>query len=182
MPHQKCEVWDLSPHCPKPVCLSLSRSRMASFAPGIHLGTLVTFSDPRRVKLLGAYSVVPLQQRLSQSVFPHRSPGWQQVPWDACGEGGNSGPCPSPHREAAFGRSRPCRGSHMICHPTTAQETLQACSLPTSLLATLAAPWFLLHLFGQQTPREALLPHSLQSPQAAGGTMQSWFQSCFCLL
>lgn len=74
---------------------------------------------------------------------------------------------PQSSRERRFGGPRASHGSGTICH-----QTPQACRPTTSLPATLAGPWFLLHLFGQQPPppERALLLHSLQSPPLAPQT------------
>lgn len=69
---------------------------------------------------------------------------------------------PQPSREGRFGGPRASQGGDTICH-----QTPQACRPPTSLPAILAACWLPLHLFGQQTPQEAFLLHSLQSPPLA---------------
>lgn len=122
-------------------------------------------------------------------VFPTEALAGSRCPWGAHREDGHCSPCPSPCRKGMFGGPRPRHRSHMIYHHmirhhTMAQQTLQACRPPTSLSATLVAPWFLLLLFGQQTPQRAFILHSLQSPQAAGGLgiSYTWFQSCLCLL
>lgn len=86
---------------------------------------------------------------------------WEQMPWVPQG-GCTQCVMPQPSREGRFGGPRASQGGDTICH-----QTPQACRPPTSLPATLAARWLPLHLFGQQTPQEAFLLHSLQSPPLA---------------
>lgn len=110
-------------------------------------------------KLLGAESVVPgvcpRKARLAANGFSAR--------W----EDGHGARGPSPHREGPCRGPRPGLGGHMTCHQETAQDPRQARRPPISLSATLAALWFLSHLFGRQPPAGALLLHSLQSAPAS---------------
>lgn len=144
--YQKCGVCDLSLHCPKPVLLSQRRSLTASFAPGIHPGTWAAFSNTKNLKLLGAYSVILQQKGPSQSHqrLPHGSPGWQQMPWGACREDGQT-----PHVSALSGReiwktqALPWKSHDLSLHegtgdPAGLQTTHQPFSHPGCSLVSVA--------------------------------------------
>lgn len=141
----------------KPPLHSRSGSQTARLASGIHLG-IGPWSQTRDSKAVGGVECGP-------PCLPPEAPAGSR--WLQCPQGGwAQRPRPQPSPGGTVQRPRPGLGGHMTCHHKMAQEPRQAHRPPTSLSATLAALWFLSHLFGRQTPAGALLLHSLQSPPA----------------
>ena len=143
MSHRKCEVWDLSPHFPKPSSSHLHESQAARLVPGIYLGALAMSSNTRIVKLVGVHSVAPQQQGLGQSdqCLSQGNLGWQQMPWGTHREHGHHTLCPSSLREGKLGGPRPCRGSGVICHHRPAPETRRLSGHPGWPLVSVAFVW-----------------------------------------